>query len=57
MSLPRIALRDEWRAARLELLTEEKAMTRAGDALDTKTRELPMVRNGLDISLVLVRRQ
>ena len=36
--------RDEWLAARKELLAEEKAMTRARDALNTKRRELPMVR-------------
>ena len=35
--------RDEWVAARKELLQEEKAMTRARDALNTKRRELPMV--------------
>src|SRR5258706_13887661 len=44
MTLPRIASRDEWLAARKELLAEEKAMTRVRDALNTKRRELPMVR-------------
>jgi predicted dithiol-disulfide oxidoreductase (DUF899 family) len=44
MSLPRVATRDEWLAARKELLIEEKAMTRARDALSVKRRELPMVR-------------
>src|SRR6266480_4303698 len=44
MSLPRVASREEWLAARKELLTEEKAMTHARDALNTKRRELPMVR-------------
>jgi len=43
MALPRVATRDEWSAARKELLTEEKAMTRARDALNTKRRLLPMV--------------
>lgn len=43
MSLPKIATREEWRAARIALLAEEKAMTRARDALNTKRRELPMV--------------
>ena len=44
MSLPKIASREEWRRARVALLEEEKAMTRARDALNTKRRELPMVR-------------
>jgi predicted dithiol-disulfide oxidoreductase (DUF899 family) len=44
MSLPRVVSRDEWLAARRALLAEEKAMTRARDALSTKRRELPMVR-------------
>jgi predicted dithiol-disulfide oxidoreductase (DUF899 family) len=39
---------DEWRAARIELLAEEKAMTKARDALNVKRRELPMVRVGKD---------
>jgi predicted dithiol-disulfide oxidoreductase (DUF899 family) len=43
MSLPKIASRDEWRAARLELLDEEKALTRRRDELSRKRRELPMV--------------
>ena len=44
MSLPRVVGTDEWLAARRELLSEEKAMTRARDALSTKRRQLPMVR-------------
>lgn len=44
MTLPEIASRDEWRAARVALLAEEKAMTKARDALSTKRRMLPMVR-------------
>ena len=44
MSLPEIVSYEEWRAARKELLAEEKAMTRARDALNTKRRLLPMVR-------------
>ncbi|HEY3896690.1 MAG TPA: DUF899 domain-containing protein [Pseudonocardiaceae bacterium] len=44
MSLPQVVSRDEWLAARKELLAEEKAMTRARDALNVKRRELPMVR-------------
>ena len=45
MTLPRIANHDEWREARVELLAEEKAMTKARDALSTKRRMLPMVRD------------
>ncbi len=44
MTLPEIVNRDEWRAARIKLLAEEKAMTKARDALSTKRRILPMVR-------------
>mgnify|MGYP002683638702 CR=1 FL=1 len=44
MSLPKIATREEWRAARIDLLHEEKALTKARDALNVKRRELPMVR-------------
>ena len=43
MTLPKIVSREEWRAARVELLADEKAMTKARDALSTKRRELPMV--------------
>lgn len=43
MTLPRIGTRDEWLAARTELLTKEKALTRARDALNTQRRNLPMV--------------
>jgi predicted dithiol-disulfide oxidoreductase (DUF899 family) len=43
MSLPEIADRDEWLAARRGLLEKEKAMTAARDALNTERRELPMV--------------
>src|SRR4051794_14360850 len=43
MSLPKVVSPEEWRAARIELLAEEKAMTRARDALNVKRRELPMV--------------
>ncbi len=35
---------DEWRAARIALLAEEKALTRAGDALAEKRRQLPRLR-------------
>ncbi len=43
MTLPRIVPRDEWRAAREELLAKEKAATRARDALNAERRRLPMV--------------
>ncbi len=43
MSSPQVVGRDEWLAARKELLAHEKEMTRARDALNTKRRELPMV--------------
>jgi predicted dithiol-disulfide oxidoreductase (DUF899 family) len=44
MSLPPVVSREEWLVARKELLAEEKAMTRARDELNTKRRELPMVK-------------
>jgi predicted dithiol-disulfide oxidoreductase (DUF899 family) len=43
MSLPRIASRDEWLAARMELLAKEKELTRQRDALNAERRNLPMV--------------
>src|SRR5689334_5724572 len=43
MSLPKIVSRGDWLVARTQLLDEEKALTRARDALNTKRRELPMV--------------
>jgi len=43
MTLPRIASRDEWLAARTELLDKEKALTKQRDALNTERRNLPMV--------------
>ncbi|MFF0360576.1 DUF899 domain-containing protein [Streptomyces fungicidicus] len=43
MSLPEVASRADWRAARQELLVKEKAATRARDALNTERRRLPMV--------------
>jgi len=43
MSLPRIASRDDWRAARIELLAKEKELTRQRDALSAQRRGLPMV--------------
>jgi predicted dithiol-disulfide oxidoreductase (DUF899 family) len=44
MSLPKIASRDEWMAARVELLAREKELTRQTDALNADRRRLPMVR-------------
>ena len=44
MTLPDITSREEWRNARVALLADEKAMTKARDALSTKRRMLPMVR-------------
>ncbi|MEU8755713.1 DUF899 domain-containing protein [Streptomyces chartreusis] len=43
MSLPEIVPREQWRAAREELLVKEKAATRARDALNAERRRLPMV--------------
>ena len=43
-ALPKIVSRAEWLAARKELLAEEKALTRARDALAAKRRRLPMVK-------------
>jgi len=43
MSLPRVVPRDEWLVARKELLAQEKAATRARDALNAQRRRLPMV--------------
>jgi predicted dithiol-disulfide oxidoreductase (DUF899 family) len=43
MSLPKIASRDEWLAARKDLLAKEKELTRRRDAQNTERRNLPMV--------------
>lgn len=42
-NLPAVASREEWLAARKDLLAAEKAHTRAQDALNRRRRELPMV--------------
>ena len=42
------ATREEWLAARLELLEEEKSLTRRSDELARRRRELPWVRVGKD---------
>ena len=44
MSFPEIVSRDEWLAARRELLEKEKELTRRRDALNAERRRLPMVR-------------
>lgn len=41
MNLPPIVTPDEWAAARAELLVEEKALTRARDALAARRRRMP----------------
>ena len=41
MNLPPVVSPQEWEAARLDLLTEEKAITRAKDALAAKRRRMP----------------
>ncbi|WP_433291687.1 DUF899 domain-containing protein [Actinoplanes sp. CA-030573] len=43
MNLPEVVSRDEWLAARKELLASEKEALRAKDALNTRRRLLPMV--------------
>jgi predicted dithiol-disulfide oxidoreductase (DUF899 family) len=43
MDDPRVVSREQWLAARRELLAEEKEFTRQRDALNTKRRKLPMV--------------
>jgi predicted dithiol-disulfide oxidoreductase (DUF899 family) len=43
MSLPNVVSRDEWLAARKELLAKEKELTRRRDALNVARRMLPMV--------------
>ena len=43
MDSPHVVSRDEWLAARRELLAEEKAATQAKDALDARRRALPVV--------------
>lgn len=41
---PKVVSRDEWLAARQELLVKEKEATRAQDALNAQRRRLPMVK-------------
>ncbi|MBL8777607.1 MAG: DUF899 domain-containing protein [Acidimicrobiales bacterium] len=42
-NLPSVTTREEWLAARVALLAEEKELTRRRDALSTRRRSLPMV--------------
>jgi hypothetical protein len=42
MDRPQVVSRDEWLAARKELLAREKEATRVKDAVDTRRRALPM---------------
>jgi predicted dithiol-disulfide oxidoreductase (DUF899 family) len=44
MHRPTVVSRDEWLAARKQLLVEEKELTHRQDALAARRRELPMVR-------------
>jgi predicted dithiol-disulfide oxidoreductase (DUF899 family) len=43
MSLPEITTREQWLAARTELLAKEKELTHARDELNAQRRNLPMV--------------
>ncbi len=43
MSLPEIVSREEWTRARVELLEQEKRLTKARDELAAARRRLPMV--------------
>lgn len=43
-ALPPVVTREQWLAARRELLVDEKALTRARDRLNSRRRQLPMVR-------------
>jgi predicted dithiol-disulfide oxidoreductase (DUF899 family) len=50
--MPPVVSAEEWQRARDELLVEEKAHTRAGDAMSAKRRRLPMVEveTGLEVT-------
>ena len=43
-NLPEVVSREEWLAARKELLAKEKELTRAHDRVNADRRRLPMVR-------------
>jgi len=51
-NMPEVVSREEWLAARKELLAREKAHTREGDAIAAARRRLPMVE--VDANIVLV---
>jgi predicted dithiol-disulfide oxidoreductase (DUF899 family) len=51
MTTHRTATREEWRAARLELLEQEKELTRRSDELSRQRLELPRVRIDKDYLL------
>ena len=44
MSLTKVVTKEEWLAARRELIVKEKEFTRKRDALNTARRNLPMIR-------------
>jgi len=44
MTVPQVATRKEWLAARLELLAKEKELSRSQDAVHAQRQALPMVR-------------
>ncbi len=44
MNLPQAVSREEWLAARKELLVKEKDLTRYRDEVNADRRQLPMVR-------------
>ena len=52
MSLPSIVTRDEWSAARRELLAKEKDLTKQRDQLNVDRRNLPMVEIEKDYQFV-----
>ena len=52
MSLPNIVTRDEWFAARRELLAKEKDLTKQRDQLNVDRRNLPMVEIDKDYRFV-----
>lgn len=51
-SLPPIVSREEWQAARQELLLQEKALTKHSDAVAAARRRLPMVEIDNDYTFV-----
>jgi len=51
MSLPEVVSREQWLAAREQLLVREKELTRQRDALNADRRRLPMVRIDTDYVL------